>query len=133
MIPNPLAMNSPGSRDVVELLELLDVLWLLDEEAVVLALLLAGVLGIVLVLPLITRAVPLGSREYVVPDTITESPGFKVVPWPSTNSVVPSRTVAEYVFPSMVSAAAAVMGPWPRVLVSPLMTTTEPDADAGSE
>lgn len=83
VMPSPLAMNSPGSRDVVELLELLellDVLLMLDEEAVVLALLLAGVLGTVLVLPLMTSAVPFGSREYVVPDTTTESPGFRVVP-----------------------------------------------------
>jgi hypothetical protein len=130
-MPKPLAIYSPGSREVVNLLP--SVLMLFDGDAVVLAVLLAGVRGIVLVLPSTTRAVPLGSSEYVVPETTTDAPALSVVPCPSTNSVVPSRTVAEYVLPSMVRAAAAVMGPWPSVEVSPLMTTTEPDADAGRE
>jgi hypothetical protein len=41
------------------------------EEPVVLAVLLAGVVGIELVFPLMTSAVPDGSRENVVPDTVT--------------------------------------------------------------
>ncbi|KAF2689476.1 hypothetical protein K458DRAFT_413754 [Lentithecium fluviatile CBS 122367] len=141
VISKPLAIKSPGSRVVVELelepeLELLpDVLELLadDDDLVVDALLLAGVFGMVLVFPSIMSAVPLGSREYVVPDTTMDSPGFSVWPSPITNSVVPSRTVAEYVLPLIVRAAAAVMGPWPKVDVWPLITTTEPDADTGSE
>lgn len=64
-------------------------------ERVVLALLLAGAFDIELVLPLIMSAVPFGSREYVVPEIVTASPGFSVVPPPKLYSVVPSRIVAE--------------------------------------
>jgi hypothetical protein len=116
----PLHTKLPKSRALVELLALL----------VVLALLLAGVRGMVLVCPLITSAVPCLSSEYVVPEIVTDSPGLSVVPGASTYSVVPSRTFGVYVLPLMVKAAA-VTGPLPIVDVTPLMTTTEPDADAG--
>ena len=103
-IDKPLAMKFPAFLELeVEL-----VLELFDAEGVVVALLLAGVLAMVLVFPLTTSAVPFLSSEYVVPDTVIASPGFRVVPGETTYSVVPSRTVAETVLPPMVSAGAAV-------------------------
>lgn len=118
----PLHTKLPTSRAFVEEL---------DGVAVVLALLLAGILGIVLVLPLITSAVPAPSNENVVPDIVTTSPGRNVTPGPNTYSIVPSLTLAVYVFPSIVSAAAAVMGPFANVDVTPLITMTKPEAEAG--
>lgn len=98
----------------------------------VLALLLAGMRGILLVWPFMTSAVPWESSEYVVPETVTAEPGFRVTPCASANSVVPSRTLAAYVLPFIVSCAAArVMGICGMVDVTPLMTMTDPDAEAG--
>lgn len=117
-------------------MELLDELPLEEDwlpDPVVVALLLVGVFGIELVFPLMTSAVPFESREYVVPEIVIASPGFNVVPGPRTYSVVPSRTVAENVFPSIVRAGAAVMPGRPRVEVTPLTTITDPDAEAGIE
>jgi hypothetical protein len=120
----PLAMKSPTPRSLVVL-------------CVVLALLLAGELEIVLVLPLTTNAVPPGTREYVVP-SITISPlGCRVEAELSTYSTVPERVVAVMVFPSTMIAGAEVTGPSPfvgdSVDVTPLIITTEPDAESGKE
>lgn len=109
--PIPLQMKSPASRPRVEL-------------AVVLALLLAGRTGMLLVAPLTMSAVPCGSRLYVVPLIVIAWPGRSVIPGARTNSVVPSRVVAVYVLPLMVSSGAAVRGLLPKVEVTPLMTMT---------
>lgn len=133
-MPIPLAMKSPGSRTVRADLELRLLLALPDADRDVLALLLTGVLGNELVLPLMISVVPFGSRLNVVPETTMDWPGFNVVPGPSTYSVVPSRTVPEYVFPSIVRSGPGVMGPDRLIVdVTPLITTTEPEAVAGME
>ena len=148
VIPIPLAMKFPGARWVVEVFEevfeeilllpplLLSLSVELDllAKSVILTVLLAGVFDIVLVLPLTTSAVPDGSRKKVVPEIVTASPGLRVVPGPREYWVVPSTTEAENVFPFIVSAGAAVIGPFfPSVEVTPLTTTTEPEPVEGIE
>jgi hypothetical protein len=96
--PIPLQTKSPTPRAVAEV----------ELARVVLALLLAGPLAIVLVWPLTTSAVPCSSRLYVVPLSVSTSPGRRVVPDAMANSVVPSRMEAVYVFPLIVNAGAAV-------------------------
>src|SRR5688500_12930971 len=95
--PTPLAIRSPALRPVVVVAVVVAVVADTELELVTLALLLLGRLGIVLVFPLITRAVPDWSNEYVVPSISTVEPGTSVVPSPSTYSVVPSLTDCLYV------------------------------------
>ena len=131
--PIPLAMKLPGALLLVVVVEPPLELLLVEFRApdpVVLALTVAG--PIVLVWPLTIMKLADGPSEYVVPEIVTAGPpGVSVVPGPMTTSVVPSTTVAEYVWPFRVRIAAAVTGPGLSVEVTPLTTMTEPEALAG--
>ena len=47
----------------------------------------------------ITTTDPVKGRLYVVPETITEPPGVRVVPGPRMNAVCPLKTVAVIAWP----------------------------------
>jgi hypothetical protein len=133
--PIPLAIKLPGALLLPVVVVELPLEPLLVEfrapDPVVLALTVAG--PIVLVWPLIIMKLADGPSEYVVPEIVTAGPpGVNVVPGPMTTSVVPSTTVAEYVWPFRVRIAATVTGPGLlSVEVTPLTTTTEPEPLAG--
>lgn len=98
-------------------------------SVVVLAGALAGADPMVVVLDPNTRAVPEPSRLILVPPTVTTPPGVSVVPGPRMYSVTPFDTVAEYVWPLIVSTGVE---PIPRLDVCPFITTT-PVAVEGRE